>query len=102
MKSLAGKNVLITGSTGTIGQEVVQALVNANLPGKIALFSRDDSMLKRPVSDLIKVPEGPQKKVYSYEVDFLDPNKITNKINKALNDLKTLDAVIFCHGVINY
>jgi FlaA1/EpsC-like NDP-sugar epimerase len=55
-KTLAGKNVMVTGCTGTIGQEVTTALLQFSGCNKVALFCRDDSMFKKPIADLIKKP----------------------------------------------
>ena len=43
------------------------------------------------------------QRVFTYEVDFVDPNKITTKVHKMMRDfVGELDVIIFCHGVINY
>jgi NAD(P)-dependent dehydrogenase (short-subunit alcohol dehydrogenase family) len=53
---------------------------------------------------MCRVPAtAPDKRVYSYEVDFLDAPKIANKVHQMLKNLDgRLDIVIFCHGVINF
>ena len=52
---------------------------------------------------MVARPNDQNKRAYSFEVDFLDPNKITSKVTAALKCLDNkLDVVIFCHGVINY
>ena len=41
--------------------------------------------------------------MYAYEVDFKDALKITSKIHQMLRHFDgRLDAVFFCHGLINY
>ncbi len=43
------------------------------------------------------------KTVYSFEVDFLDPLKITNKVHQMLRNFDgRIDCIFFCHGVINF
>ena len=45
----------------------------------------------------------PKKQIYSYEVDFVDALKITNKTHAMLRNFEgRLDAIFFCHGVINF
>ena len=56
------------------------------------------------VQSLCSVPvTSPEKRVYSFEVDFIDPLKITNKIHNMLRAFDgRVDAIFFCHGVINF
>ena len=45
----------------------------------------------------------PQKRLFAYEVDFVDPVKITQKVHQMLRNLDgRVDAIFFCHGVINF
>lgn len=77
-----GLNVVVTGSTGTIGSMLVDSLLKYSQPHKVALFCRDDQNLPTMVQSLCSVPvTSPEKRVYSFEVDFIDPLKITNKIH---------------------
>ena len=103
-KNFDGLNVMITGSTGNIGSFVVDTLLKNSQPNKVALFSRDDSSLPTQIQSMIKVPvTAKEKRVYSYEVDFMDPNKITQRIHQMLRNFDgRIDTVIFCHGVINF
>lgn len=100
-----GLNILITGATGTIGQAVVDTLLKNSQPNKVGLFCRDDGNLPTQIQRLCKVPatDKQNKRIYSYECDFVDPIKITTKLHQALRNMEgQLDAIFFCHGVINF
>lgn len=102
--SYNGMNVCITGATGTIGSMVTDALLRNSMPNKVALFCRDDQNLPTQIQSFCRVPNSaPDKKVYSFEVDFKDQLKITRKIHEMLRFFDgRVDCVIFCHGLINF
>lgn len=75
-------NIAITGCTGTVGAVLTDLLLKECKPGKVALFCRDDQNLPTQIQSLCKVPTTAKDKiVYSYEIDFLDPLKTTNKVH---------------------
>lgn len=48
-------------------------------------------------------PRKREKRIYSYEVDFVDPVKITQKVHTMLRNLDgKVDCIFFCHGLINF
>lgn len=53
---------------------------------------------------MVRVPPTAKEKIVtSYEVDFMDPNKITQRIHQMMRNFDgKLDAIFFCHGVINF
>ena len=103
-KNFDGMNIAITGSTGTIGSMVVEEIFNSCIPKKIGLFCRDEEKLPMHLLEKARLPTNdPLKQVYSYEVDFIDALKITNKVHAMMRNFEgRLDAIIFCHGVINF
>ena len=68
------------------------------------MFCRDETNLETPHQSLCAVPvTAPEKRVYSYEVDFKDALKITSKIHQMLRHFDgRIDCIFFCHGLINY
>ena len=68
MKQLAGKNVLLTGASGTIGANVARKLIKANV-GKLVLFVRRDDMIDAKTK--MKVLNSPTTHVE--EIDFREP-----------------------------
>lgn len=103
-KNFDDLNIAITGATGTIGSMVLQTLMGNSRPKKLALFCRDEEKLPSDILELCRVSStDPSKFVYSYEVDFVDALKITNKTHAMLRGFEgKLDVIIFCHGVINF
>ena len=103
-KNFDDLNIAITGATGTIGSIVLQTIIEKSRPKKLALFCRDEEKLPSDILELCRVSStDPSKFVYSYEVDFVDALKITNKTHAMLRHLEgSLDVIIFCHGVINF
>jgi NAD(P)-dependent dehydrogenase (short-subunit alcohol dehydrogenase family) len=79
-------------------------LLEHSNPKKVALFCRDDSKFPANIQQEIKIlPAAQNKKIFSLEVDFLDANKITTKVHQMMRALDgKLDAIFFCHGVINH
>ena len=76
-----GANIAITGCTGNIGSMLVDTLLKNCQPNKIALFCRDDQNLPTQIQTMLRVPNtSPEKRLYSYEVDFVDAPKIANKV----------------------
>lgn len=76
------KNILITGATGTIGSALVETLLKNCVPRTVGLFCRDDGTLSTDIQSLCNVPtNSTEKRVYSYEVDFVDPIKLTAKVH---------------------
>lgn len=103
-RNFDGMNIAITGATGTIGSMVVQELLRSCQPRKVGLFCRDEEKLPPELLERARVPPAdPQKQVYTYEVDFVDALKVTNKTHAMLRNFEgRLDAIFFCHGVINF
>lgn len=95
---------MITGSTGNIGSYVVDALLKNSRPNKVGLFCRDDQNLPTQIQSMVRIPvHVKEKQVFSYEVDFMDPNKITQRVHQMLRNFDgKLDVILFCHGVINF
>ena len=51
-------------------------------PIRIALFCKDDDVLPAHILQECKIPNNAKDKwIYVYEVDFLNPLKITNKVH---------------------
>ncbi|MFM7978647.1 MAG: polysaccharide biosynthesis protein, partial [Candidatus Fonsibacter sp.] len=42
MNFLSGKNVLVTGGTGSFGKEFVRRIISENQVNKLIIFSRDE------------------------------------------------------------
>lgn len=103
-KNFNGMNIAITGATGTIGSMLIDELLKSCQPKKIALFCRDEEKLPGELLERAHLPANdPQKQIYAYEVDFVDALKITNKTHAMLRNFEgRLDAIFFCHGVINF
>lgn len=97
-------NIAITGASGTIGSRLVNELLGSCQPKKVALFCRDEERLAPELKEMARVPASdPGKQVYSYEVDFVDALKVTNKTHAMLRSMEgRIDAIFFCHGVINF
>jgi FlaA1/EpsC-like NDP-sugar epimerase len=76
-----GKNILVTGGTGTLGSAVVKALLRFN-PNKIIIFSRDEAKHFRFLESLRNNP-----KLQSYIGDVRDYNAL-------LKATKNVDIVI--------
>jgi len=103
-RNFNGLNIAVTGCTGNIGSIVVDSLLKNSQPNKVALFCRDDQNLPTQVQQMIRVPAtSPDKRVYSYEVDFIDAPKIANKCHQMMRNLDgRIDVILFCHGLINF
>jgi hypothetical protein len=57
---------------------VVDTILKNSSPNSLALFCRDDGNLSTALQQECKVPATKrEKRIYSYEVDFVDPVKIT-------------------------
>lgn len=101
-----GMNIVVTGATGTIGSKLVEQFVENFPPGqiKLALFCKEDDTLPTRIQSLCAVPpQSPEKWLYSYECDFLNPLRTTTRIQQMLKDMNgVVDAIFFCHGALNF
>jgi short-subunit dehydrogenase len=101
-----GMNIVITGATGTIGSRLVDQFVQNFLPGqvKLALFCKEDDTLPTRVQSQCAVPiHDPNKWIYSYEVDFLNPVRTTTRIQQMMKEMNgVIDCIFFCHGCLNF
>lgn len=68
MKQFQGKNILLTGASGTIGANIARKLMKADV-GKLVLFVRRDDMLdSRTKMRLIN-----SSSTFVEEIDFREP-----------------------------
>src|SRR3990172_2568321 len=65
-----GKNVLVTGGTGSFGRMFIRRLLRDHAPKRVTVFSRDE--LKQ--SEMVK--EYPQKNIRYLLGDIRDPERL--------------------------
>ena len=74
MKQFTGKNILLTGASGTIGANIARKLMKAEV-GKLVMFvRRDDMMDAKTKMRLLNSPHA-----HVEEIDFREPQRIEQK-----------------------
>ena len=65
---------------------------------------KEDDTLPANVQSQAAVPlHDPNKWIYTYEVDFMNPQRTTTRIQQMMKEMNgVVDAVFFCHGVLNF
>jgi len=93
-ESFKGKHVIVTGGSGSVGQEVVKTLLDGG--AKVVVFGRDSENM----SYLTKHYGRKGKSLYTYTIDFtMHPLDLESKFREGMKDLAgVLHSVIVCHG----
>ena len=71
MKQFAGKNILLTGASGTIGANVARKLMKSDI-GQLVMFVRRDDMMDSKTK--MKIQNSANAHVE--EIDFREPQRI--------------------------
>lgn len=97
MKQFAGKNILLTGASGTIGANIARKLMKADI-GQLVMFVRRDDMMDAKT----KMRVQNSANAHVEEIDFREPQRIEQKFTYCMKKhfKGRLDAVILCHGVV--
>jgi short-subunit dehydrogenase len=71
MKQFAGKNILLTGASGTIGANIARKLMKTDF-GQLVMFVRRDDVMDSKTK--MKLSNSPTAHVE--EIDFREPQRI--------------------------
>ena len=94
MFSLEGKNAVVIGGAGGIGQAVAQGLVQAG--AKVAIASRNEESLKKAVA---QIKEETGLDVMYYTVDATDEESMAELAKKANEELGTVEILVNSQGL---
>jgi len=97
MKQFSGKNILLTGASGTIGANIARKLMKSEVGHLVMFVRRDDMMDSKTKMRLQNTPNA-----HVEEIDFREPQRIEQKFTYCMKKHFNgkLDAVILCHGVV--
>lgn len=88
--NLRDKNIIITGSTGGIGKELVNKLDSKE--ANLILISKSEDELKIQSRNL-------RSKNYYFACDFSDQEEVKNLAKKISKQCKVIDVIINCAGI---
>ena len=71
MKQFAGKNILLTGASGTIGANIARKLMKSDVGHLVMFVRRDDMMDSKTKMRLQNTPNA-----HVEEIDFREPQRI--------------------------
>jgi gluconate 5-dehydrogenase len=91
--SLAGKNAVVVGGAGGIGQSIAQGLAEAG--AWVAIASRNEESLKRAAAEI--KAEG--QSVQYYTVDASDEASVEALVAKLVADVKRVDILVNAQGL---
>ncbi len=94
MFSLEGKNAVVVGGAGGIGQSIAQAYVEAG--ANVAIASRNEESLKRAVSE---IKENTGKEVRYYIADGTDEASIEKLVTDSVNDMGKIEILCCAQGL---
>jgi len=91
--NLKGRNAVVVGGAGGIGQAIAQGLAEAG--AKVAIASRSEESLKRAQSE-IKAASGCD--VSYYTVDAVDETSVQNLVAATVKDMGKVDILVCAQG----
>jgi len=94
MFSLEGKNAVVIGGAGGIGQAVAQGLAQAG--AKVAIASRNEESLKKAVA---QIKEETGLDVMYYTVDATDEESMAELAKKANEEMGTVEILVNSQGL---
>ena len=94
MFSLEGKNAVVIGGAGGIGQAVAQGLAQAG--AKVAIASRNEESLKKAVA---QIKEETGLDVMYYTVDATDEESMVELAKKANEEMGTVEILVNSQGL---
>jgi len=94
MFSLEGKNAVVIGGAGGIGQAVAQGLAQAG--AKVAIASRNEESLKKAVA---QIKEATGLDVMYYTVDATDEESMAELAKKANEEMGTVEILVNSQGL---
>lgn len=92
--SLAGKNAVVVGGAGGLGQAIAQGLAEAG--ARVAIASRKEESLRRAVEE-IKTACG--KDVAWYTVDASDEESVKALVAATVKDMGQVDILVNSQGL---
>lgn len=92
--SLEGKNAMVIGGAGGIGQAVAQGLAQAG--AKVAIASRNEESLKRAVAE---IKEASGMDVIYYTVDATDEASMAELARKANEEMGVVEILVNSQGL---
>ena len=92
--SLAGKNAVVVGGAGGLGQAIAQGLAEAG--ARVAIASRKEESLRRAVEE-IKTARG--KDVAWYTVDASDEESVKALVAATVKDMGQVDILVNSQGL---
>eukprot|EP00439_Symbiodinium_sp_Y106_P061747 s308_g9.t1 len=94
---LAGKNVLITGASAGIGEEL--ALLFASQGANLTLLARRLEVLQEVAAKCRAASPGQATKVIPLKCDVTDRASCNEAVQQATNELRTVDIIVLNAGV---
>ncbi len=92
--SLAGKNAMVIGGAGGIGQAIAQGLAEAG--ARVAIASRNVRSLQRAVKE---IDESAGQRIAYYVVDAADEESIKSLVAESVKDLGRVDILVNAQGI---
>lgn len=91
---LMGKNAMVIGGAGGIGQSIARGLADAG--ANVAIASRNEDSLKRAKAE---IKSGSGKDIRYYMVDACDEASVENLVNSAVKDMGKVDILACTQGI---
>ena len=94
MFSLDGKNAVVVGGAGGLGQAIAQGLAEAG--AQVAIASRREESLRRAAAE---IKEACDKRVSWYTVDATDEESVKSLVDAVIRNMGQVDILVNAQGL---